>query len=450
MEAAMSDSKTSNLSVDWLPIDRLHADPKNPREHSDRQIKLLAASIESLGFNSPILIDRDGKILAGHGRWLAAQKLGLRRVPTIKLEHLTDAQAKAFMLADNRLAEISAFDVQLLAEALRDLSELQLDFSIEATGFTMGEIDLRIEGLSSDTNDPDDKADALPPPLAQYPVSRIGDLWLAGDHRVHCGNALDAHAYKILMRGEHATITFSDPPYNLKIDGNVSGLGRFRHREFAMASGEMNEAEFTAFLTLAGTLLAHNSVDGSIHYICTDWRHLGELSVAGSSAFSELLNVCVWCKHNAGMGSFYRSAHELVFVFKSGHGRHRNNIQLGQYGRHRSNVWSYPGANSFGRATDEGYLPAHHPTVKPVRLVADAILDCSARGDIVVDAFLGSRTTLIAAERVGRRCYGIEIDPLYVDTIIRRWQAFTGDKATHADTGKRFDDLAGEAEARHD
>jgi DNA modification methylase len=251
------------------------------------------------------------------------------------------------------------------------------------------------------------------------------------------------------MQGDQATMVFTDPPYNVPIDGHASGLGRIHHREFAMASGEMDPAEFTEFLTRACTLLARHSIDGAIHFVCMDWRHASELLAAGREAYSGLKSVCVWVKHNAGMGSFYRSQHELVFVFKHGRGRHRNNVQLGQYGRHRSNVWSYRGANSFGRPTEEGNLLALHPTVKPVALVADAILDCSARGEVALDAFLGSGTTVIAAERTGRRCYGLEIDPAYVDTIIRRWQAFTGESARHGATGRSFGDLEAEGEGRH-
>ena len=281
------------------------------------------------------------------------------------------------------------------------------------------------------------------------PISKPGDLWSLGDHRLYCGNALDAAAYKTLMHGRRASVGFTDPPYNVKIDGHASGLGNTHHREFAMASGEMNEAEFTSFLTIACTQLARNSVSGAVHFICTDWRHMGELSAAGRASFSELLNVCVWCKTNAGMGSLYRSQHELIFVFKSGRGRHRNNVQLGKFGRNRTNVWSYPGANSFGRGSDEGNLLELHPTVKPIRLVADALLDCSARGDVVLDPFLGSGTTLIAAEKVGRVCGGIEIDPLYVDTAVRRWQAFSGQQAVHVVTSLPFPDVISSKETAH-
>jgi DNA modification methylase len=241
-------------------------------------------------------------------------------------------------------------------------------------------------------------------------------------------------------------MVFIYPPYNVPIADHVSGLGAIRHRDFAMASGEMSEAEFTRFLLDACSLLARHSVEGSLHYICMDWRHLAELLAAGREVYRELLNVCVWEKDNAGMGSFYRSKHELVFVFKHGRRSHRNNIQLGQYGRNRSNVWHYPGANSFSRTSDEGNLLALHPTSKPAALVADAIMDCTARGDLVLDGFLGSGTTVIAAERSGRRCFALELDSLYVDTVVRRWQAFTRDNARHAASGRTFREIEAEVE----
>ncbi len=275
-------------------------------------------------------------------------------------------------------------------------------------------------------------------------MSAVGDLWLLGRHRVLCGSALDGVAFTTLMAGEQAAMVFTDPPFNVPIEDHASGLGAVRHRDFVMASGEMNEAEFTAFLTRACSLLAGHSADGSLHFICMDWRHLGELQAAGAAIYSELKNLCVWVKSNAGMGSLYRSQHELIFVFKHGRAPHRNNVQLGQYGRHRSNVWQYPSINSFGRGGEEGNLLALHPTVKPVAMVADAIMDASARGEIVLDAFLGSGTTVVAAERMGRRCFGLELDPRYVDTAVRRWQAYTGERARHAVTGKTFDEVADE------
>jgi DNA modification methylase len=436
------------LKVVYRPIEQLRSDPANPRVHSKRQIRRIASSIETFGLNVPILVDRDLKVIAGHGRLLACRELGVTEVPTLCLDHLTPAQAGAFMIADNRLTEIATWDDRLLAQQLKDLSLSGLDFDIEVTGFEMGEIDLRIASLEdTPAGEKADPPDVLPEVAAGPPVSNIGDAWVLSRHRVLCGSALDPRAFTALMGEERATIVLTDPPYNVPIEGHASGLGRIHHRPFPMASGEMDHAEFAAFLGQVCRNLAAFSTSGSLHYIFMDWRHLHALLVAGRQAYGELKNLCVWVKDNAGMGSLYRSQHELVLVFKQRAGSHRNNVQLGQFGRHRTNVWRYSGANSFARRSEEGNLLALHPTVKPVAMVADAILDCSARGDIVLDAFLGSGTTVIAAERTGRRCRGLELDPGYVDTAIRRWQAFTGDKARHAITGRDFDDLAREAEA---
>jgi DNA modification methylase len=442
-----SDAPSSQIKIVYRPIGELNLDPTNPRFHSPKQIRQIATSIKTFGFNVPVLVDANGKVIAGHGRIMACQLLGRTEVPTICLNHLSEAQAKAFMIADNRLTENSVWDDQLLAEQLRDLSVENLDFSLEVTGFDMGEIDIRIEGLISPTQEDKDLADDLSALPSGPPIVRSGDLWLLGDHRVYCGDALDAISYAALMQTEQASMIFTDPPYNLSI-GDVSGLGSVRHRDFAMASGEMSEAEFTSFLTKTCSLHARHSAEGALHFICMDWRHMAELLAAGREVYTELKHLCVWAKDNGGMGSLYRSRHELVFVFKHGRGSHRNNIQLGQYGRNRSNVWNYPGVNSFSRSGDEGNLLAIHPTVKPVALVADAIMDCTSRRDIVLDGFLGSGTTVIAAERTGRRCHGLEIDPLYVDTIIRRWQAFTRDDARHVSSGRSFKEIEAEVEEK--
>ena len=434
------------VSIVYRSIEQLTPESANPRLHDKKQVRQIANSIEAFGFNVPILIDREGKVIAGHGRLLACRELGITEVPTLCLDHLTQVQARAFMIADNRLTEIASWDDQLLAQQLKDLSLSGLDFSLEITGFEMGEIDLRIASLE-DMPAHAQSADVLPEPRAEPPVSNIGDLWHLGHHRVLCGDALDPGAFTTLMGEEHASTVFVDPPYNVEIDGHASGLGAIHHRAFPMASGEMSKTEFTAFLARVCRNLAAFSAAGSLHFICMDWRHLDELLAAGADAYGELKNLCVWVKDNAGMGSLYRSQHELVLVFKQRGGRHRNNVQLGRFGRHRSNVWHYPGANSFARRGAEGNLLALHPTVKPVAMVADAVLDGSARGDIVLDAFLGSGTTVIAAQRTSRRCCALELDPGYVDTAIRRWQAFTGDKAQHIATGRDFDDLAREAEA---
>jgi DNA modification methylase len=423
--------------VTYLPLSELTLDPKNPRTHSPKQIRQIALSIQTFGFNVPVLVDTEGKVMAGHGRVMACQQLGWSEIPTIALDHLSEAQARAFVIADNRLSENSVWNDSLLAEQFKELSALDLDFNLEATGFEIGDIDLRIESLNSDRNE-DDPADLVAAASAGPAVSRPGDLWVLGKHRVYCGSALEQVSYTALMKKERAAMIFSDPPYNIPIEGNVSGLGAIRHRDFAMGCGEMDSAQFTTFLTQACALLARHSADGSLHFVFMDWRHVGELLCAGRSIYTELKNICVWVKNHTGMGAFYRSRHELVFVFKYGGSSHRNNILLGKYGRDRTNVWEYPSPRT---PSDEGNLLSLHPSVKPVRLVADAILDCSARGEIVLDAFLGSGTTVIAAERMGRRCYGLELDPLHVDTVVRRWEAYTGDEARHPSSGKTFKEL---------
>ncbi|HLM82950.1 MAG TPA: DNA methyltransferase [Terriglobales bacterium] len=441
-------NRESHLQIQYCPIATLKANPENPRVHSDRQIRQIARSLETFGSIVPVLIDQNSRVIAGHGRILAARLLGLTEFPTIRVEHLTDAQIKAFAIADNKLSENSTWDAALLGQQLKALAEVELDFNLEATGFEMGEIDLLIEGLEPTSEAESDAADSIPDQTTTR-VTSVNDLWHLAKHRVLCGNALDPEAYSRLMGKRQAGVVFTDPPYNVPIDGHVSGLGKKRHPNFPMASGEMSESEFTDFLSCVCKHMAGYSRVGSIHFICMDWRHLGELLSAGKEAYDEFKNLCVWAKANAGMGSMYRSQHELVLVFKHGVSPHRNNIQLGQFGRYRTNVWHYPGANSFSRSTEEGNLLELHPTVKPTRLVADAIVDCSARGDIVLDPFLGSGTTVIAAERTGRICYGIELDPAYVDVVVRRWQAFTGLSAKHAGSGRTFNELEKEGGDEH-
>jgi DNA modification methylase len=302
---------------------------------------------------------------------------------------------------------------------------MALDFDIEAIGFELPELDFRIQSL--DEPDAADRADEFAPATGPA-VSVPGDLWLLGEHRLYCGNALDEAAYAVLMKGEKAAAAFTDMPYNLAINGHVSGNGRVKHREFAMGSGEMSEQEFTEFLTSGLKSICAHSVPGAVVYSCIDWRHMGEMVAAGKSAECDPINLCVWVKSNGGMGSFYRSRHELVFVFRHGNVPHQNNVQLGRHGRNRSNAWLYPGVNTFARKGTENLLHLH-PTVKPIALVADAILDSTRPDQIVLDPFLGSGTTILAAERTGRRGYGIEIDPLYVDTAIDRWQRMTGRQA---------------------
>jgi DNA modification methylase len=433
------------LKIKYSSPNLLIANAGNARTHSRHQIRQIANSIKQFGFTNPVLVDQTNMIIAGHGRVAAAALLGLDHVPTIQLEGLTCDELRAYIVADNRLAEKAGWDSSILAIELQQLLTVGGKLDVTITGFNIPEIDVIID----EANHTPDKDDSFIVEAGAPPKTQLGDLWLLGKHRLLCGNSLDGAAFKTLMSSQRADVVFVDPPYNVAIAGNVSGNGSIRHREFAMASGEMNEAEYVAFLKTSLRLLARHSADGSVHYICVDWRHVGELLVAGKQIYEQILNLCVWVKNNGGMGSFYRSQHELIFVFKNGRGSHRNNVQLGKFGRSRSNIWQYPNASTLSRQTDEGNLLALHPTVKPVALVADAILDCSARGDLVVDAFLGSGTTLIASQRVGRTCYAIEFDPLYVDVAIRRWQRYTGDRAIHSLTGKSFDEIASRPEAKY-
>lgn len=441
----MTTSNASELTIAYLPTDVLLPNPCNARTHSRHQRRQIAASIKAFGFTNPVLIDNRNTIIAGHGRVEAAKLLGIDRVPTVRLEGLTQDQIRAYVIADNRLAEKAGWAKEILAIELQHLIALDNDLDVTLTGFEIPEIDLILQEAGAQ-QDEDDVVEIDP---AAPAVTQTGDLWQMGRHRVLCGNSLHDTSYQELMGNRRAQNVFIDPPYNVAIDGNVCGKGSIKHREFSMAVGELSEAEFVAFLNTVFRFLARYSVGGSVHYVCMDWRHMSELLAAGRQIYDTLLNLCVWAKDNGGMGSFYRSRHELIFVFRNGKGQHRNNIQLGQYGRNRTNVWEYPGVNTLSKHTDEGNLLALHPTVKPVALVADALLDSSARGDIVLDSFLGSGTTLMAAERVGRVCYGIEIDSIYVDVAIRRWQRITGDRAIHAATGKSFDEIATLMEASH-
>jgi DNA modification methylase len=401
--------------------------PNNARKHSKAQIRALAKSIEAFGFVAPILTDKHGNILAGHARYAAADTLGLKQVPVISVDHLTETQAKAYMLADNKLTDRSTWDEPKLAVELKGLMDLALDFDIEATGFEAPEIDFRVQSLEGDVGDGDDNFEFSPGPA----VSGHGDVWSLGDHKICCGNALEQASFMTLMADIRASAVFTDPPYNVKIDGHVSGKGIVHHREFPMAAGEMSASEFTTFLSSAMTSMFQHAVPGALLYVCMDWRHMTETLAAGATSGLHLLNLCVWVKTNGGMGSLYRSRHELIFVFKHGSEPHQNNVQLGRFGRNRTNVWNYTGANSFARRGTKRGIELH-PTVKPVLMVSDAILDCTQRNDIVLDPFLGSGTTLLAAERTGRRCYGIELDPLYVDAAVERWQRMTGRKALNS------------------
>ena len=427
-----------NLQIEQTPIHALKPQDRNARTHSKRQIRQIADSIKRFGFTNPILTDDNLQIIAGHGRLEAAKLLGLTAVPSIRLSHMSATEKRAYIIADNEIAIKAGWDREILAIELQGL--IDLGFEVELTGFEPAEIDLILcdwKEASAEAATPEDQH-AEPSEAAT--VSRLGDLWVLGSHRLLCGDARSSEAYKTLLGVDRADLIFTDPPYNVPIKGHVSGLGRVRHREFAMASGEMTEVEFTGFLTQVFRAAADVSRDGALHFVCMDWRHLYEVLSAGRAVYSSFLNLCVWNKDNGGMGSLYRSKHELVLLFKAGTQSHTNNVELGRHGRNRTNVWEYAGVNTFrtGRLDEL----AIHPTVKPVALIADAIKDASKRSNIVLDPFCGSGSTLIAAEKTGRRGHAMEIDPLYIDVAVRRWQRYSGKPARLDGSGATFEDIA--------
>ena len=438
---SQKESTVTKLDTSYRKITELHPRANNPRTHSKKQLEQIANSISRFGFTNPVLIDRASHIIAGHGRVEAAKLIGMAEVPTLCLTEMTEADIRAYVIADNRLAEKAGWDRELLGLEFKYLAELDIDLDLSVTGFELAEIDCLIGDLSFGETQ-GGPADEAPEPAEGAPITRAGDIWAIGAHRLICGDATVPETYVALLADEKAGMIFADPPYNVPIHGHVSGLGETQHREFAMASGEMSKPEFIGFLTKVFSNLARCSTDGAIHFQCMDWRHVAEIIAAGEVAYTELKNICVWAKTNGGMGSLYRSAHELVFVFKSGAAPHINNVELGKNGRYRTNVWTYAGANSFGASRD-GDL-SMHPTVKPIAMMVDAILDCSKRKDIVLDSFAGSGSTLLAAQRTGRRGYGIEIDPQYCDLIIRRLEEAAKCKAVLVADGRSFADVATE------
>jgi DNA modification methylase len=418
------ETQMTDPAIEMIAVSNLRPWANNARMHSKKQIRQIADSIREFGFTNPILIDRDNTILAGHGRVEAAKLIGMEKVPCIRLEGMTPEQKRAYVLADNKLALNAGWDEELLAEELQALLNMDLDFDLEITGFSIAEIDSLVEGAAPE--EPGDPADDVLPDLDEKAARcRPGDIWQLGPHRLICGDALDPDVASALMDGQTASMVFTDPPYNVPIDGHVGGSGKTKHREFAMASGEMTTGQFTDFLASSFRNLCRFSCDGSIHFVCMDWRHMAEMLAAGEDIYSELKNLIVWVKDNGGMGTFYRSRYELVFAFKNGEAPHINTFELGQHGRYRTNVWQYKGVNTLkaGRMDELGM----HPTVKPVQMIADAIKDVSGRGDIVLDLFGGSGSTLIAAHNTGRRAYLCELDPIYCDRIIRRWETYAKD-----------------------
>lgn len=428
-----SDLAAIQLEIVYYPLDKLKLPDRHLRTHSSRQISAIEASIRAFGFNDPIVVDSYGIVVIGVARFIAARNIGLERVPALYLPHLTSEQLRTYRIAEQRLSELSQWDEVELSLELSDLDKLEIDLAV--TGFETAEIDRLILTAERGAAEPED----VPPPPPDSPVTRLGDMFVLGNHRLLCGNALERESYIVLLDDERARMAFSDPPYNVAINGHVSGLGRRQHREFAMASGEMQPAAFSDFLHKVFSHCAEVSLDGAIHFQCMDWRHQAEMMAAGTGAYSELKQLIVWVKHSAGMGTFYRSQHELIYVWKVGTAPHVNAFRLGETGRYRTNVWNYEGMSGFNRERDAALTA--HPTVKPVAMVADAIRDVSRRGEIVLDPFAGSGTTIIAAERTRRRARCIELDPGYVDVAIQRWEALTGLDAHHVATGSTFAEL---------
>lgn len=403
----------------------------NARAHSPAQITALAAAINAYGFTSTILVDEDGVILSGHARVMAAKQLNLDIVPVRIITGLTAAQKRAYVLSDNKMGLLSSWDIDQLAAELDWLSDI--DYPTELTGFSTAEIDELINPEVSAAEQASDPAELIIADLMVPKCAILGDLFLLDKHRVLCGDARNPQAYAHLMNGVKAQMIFCDPPYNVKVAGHVCGKGRIKHSEFKVASGELTQIEFTQFLGETLSQMAAFSLDGSIHFVCMDWRHQRELLDATLVIYGQPKQMCVWKKDNGGMGSFYRSKHELIYVFKQGTAPHINNFKLGQFGRYRTNVWEYAGANSF-RGNGKQLL-ALHPTCKPVAMVMDAIKDCSNVGGVIADPFLGSGTVVLAAERTKRVGYGMDLEGHYIDVTIARWQRVSGQVAIHAETG---------------
>jgi len=424
----MTNHQITQRDIESLSVPSTHA-----RSHTAKQLKKLEAAIQRFGIVIPLVCDGGGQVFAGAARLEVLKRLGYTAVPVILADHLSETELRAYALADNRIAEDGQWDEGLLKIELNFLVEQ--NFELELTGFEPPEIDnlLIMETM------PQEPAE---PPLLndEVVITQPGDIWSLGQHRVMCGSSLCEASVAELMSDKRAALHISDPPYNVPTQGHISVSDDVGHGDFLMAAGEMTPTEFTEFLKRVLVVLSNASDSGSLHYVFMDWRHIRELLEAVDGVFDELINVCVWSKTNGGMGSFYRSQHELIVVAKKGSAPHINNVQLGANGRYRTNVWRYPGMNTFSENREESL--AAHPTVKPVAMIADAILDASKLGDVVLDGFLGSGTTLLAAEQTGRICRAMEIDPRYVDVAIRRWEAMTGKHAVHEATGNTFSQVA--------
>jgi|TARA_R100001244_G_scaffold6593_1_gene7761 DNA modification methylase len=427
-------SKNAQLKIEYRPISSLSRYENNAKTHPKTQIKKIAASIKAFGWTNPLIVDPEGTILCGHGRFEAAISLGMKTVPAITLEHLSEADRKAYIMADNVIAEQAGWSKQTLASELSGLAEI--GYELELTGFDTLEIDTLLS--LDDPEEPVDDDVELPTDNGEV-VCRLGDLWEIGDQRLIVGDARDPNVYERLLGSERVQMVITDPPYGCRIENNVSGNGKVKHEDFVMGAGESSLAEFAmTLLRPAFKCIAAHCASGAIAFVFSDWRAAPHVLDAASGIFYETKQLIVWAKTNGGQGAFYRSAHELIYAFKVSDGTHINNFKLGEGGRYRTNVWTYAGANVFraGRMQDL----ADHPTVKPKKMIGDAMLDCSRRGGIVLDAFAGSGTILCAAAATGRLGRAIELDPKYADVTLRRLLEQTGE--TPMLDGQSFDEVS--------
>jgi DNA modification methylase len=417
-----------------VPIESIKPYPGRARVHKKAQQSKLEKVIGHYGQVTPIVVDNNNEIIDGHAVWEAMKALEHDEIAVVVVVNCTEPEIKALRLALNRIACDAGWD----NEVLRADFELfvSIGFDLELTGFDAVEIDGILDVDVQKLNVVEEEA--VIPAAQKLPITGIGDIWNCGKHRIGCGDACDQDFVDKLLAGTRAGLCFVDPPYNVPISGFVTGKGRAKHREFVSGAGELSAEQFTALLERALNVLKKSASQSALIYACMDWRHIYELLCAGRQTQLELVNFCVWAKTNAGMGSLYRSQHELICVFKAGNARHLNNVELGRHGRNRSNLWTYRGMNSFGSGRDQ--LLSSHPTIKPVLLIADAIRDVTKRGEVVLDTFLGSGSTIMAAEETGRVGVGLDLDPIYVDVAVRRWQTQTRRDAIHAETGETFEE----------
>jgi DNA modification methylase len=425
-----------NLDLVYVPVEDLRMPLREVRKLDPAHVREVANAISTLGFCAPVLIGRDNAVIDGAIRVEAARQLGLGRVPCVRIEHLNETEQRVLRLAINRLGEKGEWNLDELKVEFEEL--IFADAPIEVSGFTLDEIDHIVLGEVDEAIE----EGPLSPEASAIAVARIGDLIDLGPHRIICGSATDPETVRQLIAGDPpARLVLTDEPYNVPIAGHVTGG---RYREFAMASGEMTDAEFLAFNEAWMAAVLPCLCDGGVFGTFIDWRGYPTVHSAAIKLGLKPINLVVWTKTNAGMGSLYRSQHELLPLFKNGSAQHVNNIELGRRGRWRANVWTYPGASSLGSDARRGLQD--HPTVKPTAMLEDALLDLTDRRDIVIDPFLGSGSTLIAAHKTGRVCRGVELDPLYVDVIVRRFEGATGMAATLVGTGETFEALAARRE----